>query len=61
MKGVYQHCDKKHLHRYAAEFELRYNNRVANGSNDIMRTDTALEGSIGKRLTYRKAGEVTQH
>ena len=31
MKGVYQHCSKKHLHRYAAEFEFRYNNRIANG------------------------------
>ena len=29
MKGVYQHCAKKHLHRYAAEFEFLYNN--ANG------------------------------
>jgi hypothetical protein len=28
MKGVYQNCAKKHLHRYAAEFEFRYNNRV---------------------------------
>ena len=25
MKGVYQHCSKRHLHRYAAEFEFRYN------------------------------------
>ena len=22
-KGVYQHCTKKHLHRYVAEFEFR--------------------------------------
>lgn len=29
MKGVYQHCAKRHLHRYAAEFEFRYNNRSA--------------------------------
>ena len=29
MKGVYQHCDEKHLHRYLAEFDFRYNNRVA--------------------------------
>ena len=28
MKGVYQHCDKKHLHRYLAEFDFRYTNRV---------------------------------
>ena len=23
MKGVYQHCAKKHLHRYMAEFDFR--------------------------------------
>ena len=28
---VYQHCARRHLHRYAEEFEFRYNNRVANG------------------------------
>lgn len=53
MKGVYQHCDKKHLHRYAAEFEFRYNNRIANGFNDKIRADIALEGIVGKRLQYK--------
>jgi tripartite-type tricarboxylate transporter receptor subunit TctC/transposase-like protein len=24
MKGVYQHCSEKHLHRYLAEFDFRY-------------------------------------
>lgn len=24
MRGVYQHCAKKHLHRHAAEFDFRY-------------------------------------
>ena len=52
MKGVYQHCSKKHLHRYAAEFEFRYNNRVANGVDDGRRAAVALEGAKGKRLTY---------
>ncbi len=52
MKGVYQHCNKKHLHRYAAEFEFRYNNRVANGSNDAIRAAIALGGVVGKRLIY---------
>jgi transposase-like protein len=29
MRGVYQHCGEKHLHRYLAEFDFRYNNRAA--------------------------------
>ncbi|MCS6627954.1 IS1595 family transposase, partial [Roseibacterium beibuensis] len=41
MKGVYQHCAKKHLHRYAAEFEFRYNNRSANGVEDAERGEIA--------------------
>ena len=53
MKGVYQHCAKKHLHRYAAEFEFRYNNRVANGPDDLTRAAIALRGVRGKRLLYR--------
>ena len=36
MKGVYQHCSEKHLHRYLAEFDFRYNNRAALGFNDLM-------------------------
>ena len=54
MKGVYQHCGRQHLHRYAAEFEFRYNNRIANGVNDTMRADAILKGAEGKRLTYRR-------
>jgi hypothetical protein len=53
MKGVYQHCQEKHLHRYMAEFDFRYNHRVALGVNDSERTTTALRGARGKRLTYR--------
>jgi transposase-like protein len=53
MKGNYQHCAEKHLHRYLAEFDFRYNNRIALGVNDIARTDAALMGIVGKRLTYR--------
>jgi len=56
MKGVYQHCSKKHLHRYAAEFEFRYNNRTANGVDDARRAAIALAGAKGKRLTYRRSG-----
>jgi len=52
MKGVYQHCSKRHLHRYAAEFEFRYNNRAANGASDLVRADIALQAVVGKRLKY---------
>jgi transposase-like protein len=54
MKGVYQHCGQQHLHRYLAEFEFRYNHRVANGVNDAARSVAALEGIKGKRLTYAR-------
>jgi transposase-like protein len=54
MKGVYQHCGKRHLHRYAAEFNFRYDNRSANGVEDRDRTEIALKGIYGKRLTYRR-------
>jgi transposase-like protein len=53
MRGVYQHCAKKHLHRYAAEFEFRYNHRIGNGVNDSERAKRALAGIQGKRLLYR--------
>ena len=39
MGGIYQHCDEKHLHRYLAEFDFRYNTRVALGINDSGRAD----------------------
>jgi transposase-like protein len=53
MKGVYQHCAEKHLHRYLAEFDFRYNNRLALGVEDGERAERALAGVRGKRLTYR--------
>ena len=60
MKGVYQHCDEKHLHRYLAEFDFRYNTRTALGFNDLDRA-SALAGEIkGKRLTYRRPYKITQ-
>lgn len=50
---VYQHCSKKHLHRYMAEFDFRYSNRAATGCEDQERALRALLGGVGKRLTYR--------
>jgi transposase-like protein len=52
MKGVYQHCGDKHLHRYLAEFDFRYSYRAANGIDDTERSVEALRGIVGKRLTY---------
>lgn len=58
MKGVYQHCGEQHLHRYLAEFEFRYNNRIANGVDDRQRVNIALAGIVGKRLTYQGPSQV---
>jgi transposase-like protein len=55
MKGVYQHCGEQHLHRYIAEFDFRYSNRVALGINDEARTLKAIRGAEGKRLMYQEA------
>ncbi len=54
MKGVYQHCSEKHLHRYLAEFDFRYSNRAALGVNDEDRAALLAKGIKGKRLTYRR-------
>ena len=55
MKGVYQHCKEKHLHRYVAEFDFRYSNRVRLGVDDVQRTESLLHGTCGKRLTYKQS------
>ena len=54
MKGVYQHCGEKHLHRYLAEFDFRYSYRIGLGVDDKARAEKALQGITGKRLTYRR-------
>jgi transposase-like protein len=52
MKGVYQHCAEKNLHRYLAEFEFRYNTRkITDGERAVL----AIRGGEGKRLTYRQS------
>ena len=53
MRGVYRHCNERHLHRYVAEFDFRYNNRVTLGVNDEQRAGKLVEGAVGKRLSYR--------
>ena len=55
MKGVYQHCSERHLHRYLSEFDFRYSSRVKLGVDDIERMERALDGVKGKRLTYQQS------
>lgn len=49
--GTYHHVSEAHLGRYCAEFDFRYNTR---NLTDAERTDEALTGARGKRLTYRQ-------
>lgn len=58
MKGVYQQCSEKHLNRYVTEFGFRHNTRALLGFNDTQRTDLAIAGTVGKRLTYRRTDEA---
>ena len=55
--GIYHHVSAAHLHRYTAEFDFRYNYRLALGYTDMQRTEIAAAGISGKRLTYRRAGQ----
>ncbi len=55
--GTFHSVSEAHLHRYLAEFDFRYNLRSALGVDDTTRTNEALKGSTGKRLTYRRTRE----
>ncbi|MCH9053817.1 MAG: IS1595 family transposase [Proteobacteria bacterium] len=57
--GTYHHVSQQHLKRYLAEFDFRYNERSGLGVSDAERTAKMLRGIVGKRLTYRRAGETT--
>lgn len=48
--GVYHAVSKKHLHRYASEFEFRWTTRKL---GDDVRLVTAIRASDGKRLMYK--------
>jgi len=47
MKGVYQPCGEKYLHRYIAEYDFRYSNRSALGVDDAQRAARAIKKSEG--------------
>ena len=50
MKGVYQHCGEKHLHRVSCRVDFRYSNRTKLGVNDAARAAKIVRGAKGKRL-----------
>jgi transposase-like protein len=56
LNGIYHSVSKKHLHRYLAEFQYRYNRSEL---TDGQRTVAAIKAAQGKRLTYaQQIGEV---
>jgi hypothetical protein len=57
--GTYHHVSQQHLKRYVAEFDFRYNERAKLGISDMERTEKAILGIVGKRLTYRRSSERT--
>jgi ISXO2-like transposase domain len=58
INGTFIHVSEAHLARYLAEFDFKYSNRSGLGVDDTMRTDEALRGIAGKRLTYRRSDEA---
>ncbi|MDR3544075.1 MAG: IS1595 family transposase [Desulfosporosinus sp.] len=53
--GTYHHMSEAHIGRYCAEFDFRYNTRKI---SDTERTEIALIGAIGKRLTYNQPRDI---
>jgi transposase-like protein len=53
--GTYHHLSEAHLSRYCAEFDFRYNTRKV---SDTERTNQAMIGARGKRLTYRRTADA---
>ena len=51
MYGVYHNVSRRHLHRYLAEFDFRYNRRHV---DDGERTAAAIKNGVGRRLMYRE-------
>ncbi|HWD18967.1 MAG TPA: IS1595 family transposase [Verrucomicrobiae bacterium] len=49
--GAWHHVSREHLHRYASEFEFRWNHRRI---DDGPRMVKAIQRIEGKRLTYRQ-------
>ena len=53
--GTYHHMSATHMHRYLAEFDLRYSTK---DKTDGERAADILKGMVGRRLTYRRPNSV---
>lgn len=53
INGTCHHVSQQLLKRYLAEFDFRYNERMALGVSDEARTTKTLSGIVGKKQTYR--------
>lgn len=53
LDGTYHAVSRKHLHRYADEFALRWN---TSHLTDSERVQTIVQLALGRRLTYRPVG-----
>jgi transposase-like protein len=53
--GTYHHMSATHMHRYLAEFDMRYSTKTM---SDGDRANLILKGMVGRRLTYRRIGQL---
>jgi transposase-like protein/transposase len=53
--GTYHHMSATHMHRYLAEFDLRYSTK---DKSDTERAGDILKGMEGRRLTYRRINDL---
>jgi hypothetical protein len=51
--GTFHQLSRKHIHRYIAEFEMRWNMSTL-GQEQPERVNSVLESVAGLRLTYEK-------
>jgi transposase-like protein len=53
--GTYHHWSEAHMHRNLAEFDMRYSTKT---KTDGERAADILKGMVGRRLTYRRIGQL---
>lgn len=49
--GIYHHMSAAHMHRYLAEFDMRYSTKNV---SDSERAALIVKGMVARRLTYRR-------